>query len=196
MNGLEQILRKIEEDSSSAVSEIMDDAAQRARLNDEEETGKANARASEITAKAKKTAEQIAENSVGSCEAALRKGELKAKSDVVAGWLADSMAKINSMSGEEYYSAVFNLAVSHCSRQNGILLMNKRDKANMPGGYMKMLNDALPEGASLELSDEDADIKNGFIIRYGGIEENCVFDSLLEEKTDVLKDKLFALIDS
>jgi V/A-type H+-transporting ATPase subunit E len=196
MNGLEQILQKIEDDNQSAVSQIISEAENNAKLNIENETAKAEAEAEDIISKAQRHAEQTAENAVGSCEAVIRKGELQAKSEIVADWIGRAMQKIDEMDSEEYFSTMFNLILSHSSDKKGTLILNKKDKERMPSGYMKMLNDALDGQAELELSEEDADIKDGCIIRYGGIDENCTFGALLEEKSDEIKDKLFALINS
>ncbi len=41
---------------------------------------------------------------------------------------------------------------------------------------------------SLELDSEPADISDGFILKYGDIEENCTFDAIFDAKRDELRD--------
>ena len=46
----------------------------------------------------------------------------------------------------------------------------------------------LPENGSLTVSRTPADIENGFVLRYGGIDENCSLRALFEEKRETLQD--------
>ena len=49
-------------------------------------------------------------------------------------------------------------------------------------------------GGSLKLSKDPAPVKNGFILKYGGIEENCSLDALFASRTDALVDKVNAAL--
>lgn len=196
MNGLEQILQKIEEENQAAVSQIISDAEASAKKQIEEEKIKAFEQAKSITDDARKNAALIEENAESGYLSVIRKGQLKAKADIVSEWINNAMSDIGKMDSEEYFSTLFNLILSHSDKKSGLLLLNKKDKESMPPDFMKMLNDALEDDESLTLAKEDADIENGCIIRYGGIEENCTFSALLDEKADEVKDKLFALVNS
>ena len=44
------------------------------------------------------------------------------------------------------------------------------------------------KGAKVNISDKTKNIKNGFILVYGEIEENCTIQSLFDEKSDALRD--------
>ena len=66
--------------------------------------------------------------------------------------------------------------------------MSEKDINNMPDKFVENINSKL-ENASLTLS-KGTGIDKGFILKYGGIEENCTFDALIEEKRDLIKDKL------
>ena len=66
----------------------------------------------------------------------------------------------------------------------------------MPADFEKKLNGLLAEkGASLEMSEETRGISSGFVLVYGGIEENCgikaIFDSMKEELSDQVNRMLF-----
>ena len=49
---------------------------------------------------------------------------------------------------------------------------------------------AAEKGGSLVLSKEQKAIEDGFILVYGGIEENCTLKALLDAKKDELQDKV------
>ena len=49
-------------------------------------------------------------------------------------------------------------------------------------------------GADLKISEEAAEIKNGFVLDFGGIEENCTFDALIDQNIEELQDKVKSLL--
>lgn len=61
----------------------------------------------------------------------------------------------------------------------------------MPADFEKRISAAAEEkGGSLVLSKEPKAIEDGFILVYGGIEENCTLKALLDAKKDELQDKV------
>ena len=60
----------------------------------------------------------------------------------------------------------------------------------MPSDFEeKIIAAAAEKGGSLVLSKERS-IEDGFILVYGGIEENCTLKALLDAKKDELQDKV------
>ena len=53
---------------------------------------------------------------------------------------------------------------------------------------------AAGKGGSLKVSRETRDIPNGFVLVYGGVEENCTLKAMFEAKRDELADKVNHLI--
>ena len=49
---------------------------------------------------------------------------------------------------------------------------------------------AQKKGGVLEISGETRNIDGGFILIYGGIEENCSIDAMFAEKRDELLDQV------
>ena len=61
--------------------------------------------------------------------------------------------------------------------------------ARLPEGFRDLVKKlAAEKGGSLTIGEESADIENGFILRYGGVDENCSLSSLFAEKKDMLQD--------
>ena len=46
----------------------------------------------------------------------------------------------------------------------------------------------------LTVSEEVSNIENGFILAYGGIEENCTLQAMFDAKRDELSDKVHHLL--
>ena len=192
MNGLEQILLKIEEDNNLEVHRILDDGRQRAEEYTKNAIAEASKEAQSIKDDAEKKATLMIESAKTGCEAYVSKQELAAKSDVVSDAVKYAVEQIKSMDDEKYFEAISSLILKYAQQGEGELMMNERDIARMPKGYMKKINAELKKSdASLVLYEIPAKIDSGFIIRYGGVEENCTFDALVEEKIDEIKDKLY-----
>ena len=49
-------------------------------------------------------------------------------------------------------------------------------------------------GGALVLSEETRDINGGFILIYGGIEENCSFQAMFNSRKDELSDKVHEVL--
>ncbi len=65
------------------------------------------------------------------------------------------------------------------------------DLKRLPAGFEKEISAiAAKKGGSLTLQKESKGIENGFILVYGGIEENCTFKALFNTQRDALQDKI------
>ena len=53
---------------------------------------------------------------------------------------------------------------------------------------------ALPICGSLKVSKEGKNIENGFVLVYGGIEENCTLRAMFDAKRDELSDKVHRML--
>lgn len=189
MKGLEQILKKIEDDSTCEADRIIADAKKTAEKIVADAREKANKEAQTINAEADKKTSLMLETAKNGCTSLIKRSETSAKAEVVSDCIKIAGANINSMADEEYFEILKKLILKYChSNEQGELLMNKIDISNMPKHFLKELKKS---GADLIVCEEPIDIGKGFIIRYGGVEENCTFNSLIEEKTDEIKDKLY-----
>lgn len=193
MNGLIQILAKIEEDSLLEVNKIKEDGKKQAEKIIADAVNSANAEAEIIAANADKKTSQMLENAKSGCDVLLKRAEVAAKSEVVAECIKSAAAQLKAMDDHKYFDAVKKLILKYYHQnEQGKLLMNSKDIKRMPKSFLKDINKHLKkQNAELILAKNPADIDSGFVICYGGVEENCTFDSLIEEKKDEIKDKLY-----
>ena len=80
--------------------------------------------------------------------------------------------------------------------EEGEICFNSRDLERMPEGFSGRIRTIAAEvGGSLILSETPLDTDGGFLLVYGGIEENCtlkaVFSSRREELSDQVNRMLF-----
>ena len=74
--------------------------------------------------------------------------------------------------------------------QEGEIYFSVKDLENMPVGFGKEIEEiALAKGGKLTVAGAGRDnIDNGFILAYGGIEENCTIRAMFDAKRDELAD--------
>ena len=85
-----------------------------------------------------------------------------------------------------------HLVTNSVSYEDGRKLHNtKKDLERMPAGFREEIKSlAQQKGGVLEISGETRNIDGGFILIYGGIEENCSIDAMFAEKRDELLDQV------
>lgn len=194
MNGLELILRKIEEDNKLEVEKIKADGKKAAENIVADAEASAKSEAAKIIAAADKKASLMLENAKSGCDSLIKRAEVFAKSQVVTDCIKNATAEIKAMEDDKYFQVITKLVLKYYhANEQGELLMNEKDIDRMPKRFLKDINEKIKKsGAELVLSKNPADIDSGFVIRYGGVEENCTFDSLINEKTEEIKDKLYS----
>ena len=90
---------------------------------------------------------------------------------------------------------MIRLAKKSALPKEGQIHFSRKDLLRLPAGFEAALNDALKEtGGILHISDIPKDLDGGFILSYGGIEENCSFDALFDSERDALKDLVYPIL--
>lgn len=195
MSGLDQMMQRIEAKAREQAAEI---------------TAQANAEAAQILAQAKAEREAksagIAERSVretasyrervaASLEQQRRTALLGAKQAVIASMLEKSYDTLLAMPAEKYFSFLKQVLAHYALPQAGEICFSKRDLDRMPAGYVEELQAiAAEKGGSLTLSREERALDGGFILIYGGIEENCTIRALFDARRETLQDQVHGLL--
>lgn len=196
MDGLKEILSKIDSDNAAEIKEYVSAQNAETQKMTDEIINSARSEAEKILADATKKTAQLSENSKSSCALYEKNRLLTEKLNIINNAVDTAAHSLKNMDSDEYFKAVETLVIKYSHDGEGELLMNERDRAAVPDGFMESLNKKLKEkNASVSLADENAKIDSGVIIRYGGIEENCTFGALIGEKRDEIRDILFKEFD-
>lgn len=186
--GLEKILDSIGLEAAENEKIIISAANE----NAEKIIEKASLEAAENYEKIIKAAERECENNILSAEnmnvSLKNKAILEAKVEAVYEMLSELKNSILSMPKNDYFGFIKHLILKYAKDENGILIFGEEDKKKLSENFIDEVNSQL--AFPVILSEGIADFKNGFILKYGDIEENCNIDALLLEKQDVLKDKI------
>jgi len=186
MTGLDKILEDIRQQSSDAVSKTVGDARSQAEAIRQD----AEAQAEKVRLTYQQMLKGSRERLASTAQLRQRQSLLSAKQKIISGILQESLAAAESLPSEQYFAAVIRMASHTAHRGEGVIFLNRKYLGRLPEGFEKQLNDALPDGFSLSVSHEAAAIDSGFLLQYGGIEEDCSFRSVLSARKEELQDKV------
>lgn len=195
MTGLEKIIKQIQDEANDNAAKIIADANAKA----DEIIAAANAKADEITKeyteKANKDSDVILHRAESSNALEIKKSILLKKQELIKSAIETTQNSLYNLSDSEYFDVILKIITKYAPKKNGKIMFNQKDLARLPKDFEKAVNKALnADNAALEISDETADIDGGFILTYGGVEENCSFKALFESAADELSDKVHALL--
>lgn len=110
--------------------------------------------------------------------------------------LREAYEEILGLEAERYFGLMEKLLKEYVLPEEGEICFNSRDLERMPEGFSGRIRTIAAEaGGSLTLSETPLDTDGGFLLVYGGIEENCtlkaVFSSRREELSDQVNRMLF-----
>ena len=114
---------------------------------------------------------------------------LNAKQEYIENIMDKTYERFIGAEDGEYFEMVLKLVKKYSLPQDGTIIFNSKDKERMPADLMDKIQKLAKEnGGSLTLSNEERKIDGGFVLVYGGIEENCTFKSILEIEKEKLHD--------
>lgn len=191
MAGIDNIKNEILQEAKDKADEVI----ARARKEAEAQIAEAQAQADGIAKKAAEKADQeaAAYDMRITSQIGMRKRQavLKIKQQIIGEVIDEACSRLVTQPDASYFEMIEKLVKKNVRGADGEILFSKKDLDRLPEGFKaKAASLAKSAGGSLKVSDQTADIENGFILRYGGIEENCTLAALFAEKRDMLCDKV------
>ncbi len=195
MTGLDKMKSQILDEAKSAAQSKIAEARAQAdeviRLAEEEAAKQTEG----ILHKAEMDVASYNERTASSTDLQKRTQILAAKQEVIAEVLDKAYEKIKAMGTEEYFSMLLKMVEKYALPQDGEICFSDSDLKRLPEGFeAEVSKAAVAAGGSLRLSREGKKIENGFILIYGGIEENCTIAAMFDAKRDELSDIVHRLV--
>lgn len=195
MTGLDKIISQILDDAGKEADEALEKARNEAEeiiRQAEEECGRAK---EEGRKKLSADSAAYRERMRSSAELKKRQAVLLAKQQVIAGLLNQAYEALLSKGDAEYFGLIQKMLTTFVPAKQGEIYFSQRDLNRMPEGFETVIREtAGQKGGSLKLSGEPKNIDGGFILVYGGVEENCTFKALLAARKDELSDRVHELL--
>lgn len=191
MTGLEKMVSQIV-DEAKAEAESRKKAAQEEA---DKIVSEAKAEAEKLIGQSQEQSETDAANYLervkSSADLQRRTVILQAKQEVIASVLEKAYTSLDTMDEKAYFEMIRKMLEKFTLSESGEIYFSAADLNRLPAGFEKEISDiAAKKGGSLTLKKESKEIENGFILVYGGIEENCTFRALFNTQKDVLQDKI------
>ncbi len=193
MSGLDKIVEEIKRQAMEEASNILNEAD--AYCYEYMKKIKFQV-AEEVDGFYKKTANErklYEEKTISGVAFSRRNAILKAKQELINQVLQKAKEKMEKLSDDEYFNCLEQILRNNIQKGEGKICFSKKDLERMPGDFSNRINKIIKERCmdtetSIVIEKEPMDIKNGFVLIYGEVEQNCTFDTLFAYKMDRLKD--------
>lgn len=188
----------------TGLEKIKDQILAEARQTAEKKKAAAQNQADKILRAAKETAEQTTEKMEAkskadeksyqeqiqsACDLKRRKMLLEAKQKIIAETLEQAYQTAKQTDTAAYFSMMEKLLAQSVQPAEGRLYFSKEDLERMPEDFpAKAEALAREKGGSLTLEKEAKELDGGFLLVYGGIEENCTLRALFHSNRERLQD--------
>lgn len=188
MAGLDTITARILEEARQRAETVLGEAraeAEQLRARSRTQTEK---ECREKKERGDARVQELLERGRSAAELEKRRRILAYKQQLLHEVMEEAYSLLLRLEQEEYFRLVEKMAVKAAEPGEGVLYFSGKDLERMPRDYEKRLNAALGDGASVRISREARDIEGGFILAYGGIEENRTFRALFEADREAMQD--------
>ena len=189
MAGLDKILGSIKAESDEAVAKRLDEAKSQAEAIKKEAEDSVKDECLAIEERGKKGAEDTISRAESAAALLKRMAILSEKQDIIAGVFDEALQELISLPDAQYVDTITKIAVKNALPEEGTIIFSAADKKRLPSSFEADLNSKL-KGGKLKVSDDTIDAAGGFILSYGGIEQNCTFRALIDAEREKLTDKV------
>ena len=190
MDGLTNIIAKIDEQNTAECKAIIDSAESKAKEIIENAKITAKSVSDKILADASKKASVIDSKAVSSSELEYKRVLLAKKAEIIESSLALALEAIADCGDEEYFGYIEKLILNGAVEGEGVVYFNSKDISRLPEGFIRNMNEKLGDGKSIKLSDKAVSCIGGCVIEYPEMRIDCSFESLVADKKDDIRDEI------
>lgn len=195
MTGLEKITSQIQEEANACAEEKIAAAKKEAEALLSEAKSVCDAMLSEAEEKNNALKLSYDGRIKSSADQQRRTALLKAKQEIIAEVLEKAYETLKTEDVKSYFLTMEKILKTYVLAEAGEIYFSEADLARMPADFEKKIEAAAKEkGGSLVLKKEPKAIEDGFVLVYGGVEENCTLKALFDAKKDQLQDKVNAIL--
>ena len=195
MAGIDNITNEILQDARTQADGILAEARQKAEAIVEEAVKEAAARKADAEVRADAAVAEYGKRILSQIDMRKRQAILAGKQEIIADIIGKAQEKLQQLDDASWQDMIMKLLQKAVRAGDGEILFSESDRKRVSADFAGMISKAASSaGGTLKVSDETADIRDGFILRYGGIDENCSLKALFEEKQEQLQDVVHQLL--
>ena len=189
MSGLDNIVEEIRNQSKQEADEILKEAD--VFCKDYMNKIKKDVEVEVVSIEKKALADRklYEEKTVSGMEFLERNSILRAKQQVIEQAIDKARESIAGLNDEEYFNVLEKRLRKNVQQGKGKICFSKKDLDRIPNGFEDRVKEIVAENqGELVIDKEPANIKDGFVLVYGEIEENCTLKALFDSNIDRIKD--------
>ena len=191
MTGLEKMVSQILEEADASAAVTISDAEKKAAEILDEAGKKADEIRQQREEQSRAKVKSYDERTASAADMKSRTAVLAARQELIGSVIADACERVKNLDEEKYFEILKNMAGKYLLPKDGEICFSRKDLERMPADFREEIRSmAEKKGGALEFSGEARNIDGGFILVYGGIEENCSIDAVFAEKRDELLDQV------
>ncbi|MEG1427052.1 MAG: V-type ATP synthase subunit E family protein [Oscillospiraceae bacterium] len=190
MTGLDSIVAEIRQAAEAAAKNETAEAEKQAKtlLDEARKTGEKNVAAILKDGELRKA--DILDRARSAAQLETRKKQLFSKQELITKTIAAAKEKLLHTDDTAYFEILLKLAAKYATEEPGEMCLGTRDLQRLPKDFAER---AAKIGA-ITVSEKPCEIKNGFLLIYGGIDVNCTFDALFASAADELQDEVATIL--
>lgn len=189
MAGIDKILSSIKESAEAEAAEVVKEAEAKAEELIEKTKKECLVYSVEENAKSDKKIELAQKRYNAQSEQAAKLILLNARQNIIESALENALSTIEKSEPKEYFDMLLKLLERAAGKGEGELYLSKEDIDRMPSEFaVAAAGIGAKKGGAIKIAGSKPDIKSGFILKYGQIEENYTMKALFEENHDRLQD--------
>ena len=189
MSGLDKMVSGILEEATILAKRKIELAAEEVAKIDLVAKEELAQKVDEINRKSMAEIGEERQRSASSSDRFRRKALLLGKQEIIAVTLEKAYQNIMNLEVRDYFAFLAKILKKHAWAEKGEIYFSAADLARMPGDFgMELDQIAKEKGGSLELMATPKEIDSGFILVYGGIEENCSLSAMMRAEQEKLSD--------
>lgn len=195
MTGLEKMIAEIRSEADEQAREILVRAQEEAENIRSEATEQTLALVRMQQEKNAREREDYLARAASSAELSKKRAALSARQEIIRNILDEAYQTLltaDAVSKQAFYLELFKKNVRP---EKGVLYVSADDQDILTPAYSRQLQEeAEKAGGSIALAKEPGPAGGGFVLSYGGVEENCSLKALFHTRREELTDAVYAAV--
>lgn len=191
---IEDILKRIEEESETAVEEVLEKARREAETIRAEYAKRAEDLGAELRLHAERRAREEEKRLVVSEQLDIRKALLARKREILDALYENARRRIEKMPREQYRNLIKRLIIARAVSGGEEIVAPRRHRDIFTDGFIEELRRAFPGGGSFTMADQAGDFGWGVVLREGRRVVNLSLDVLFEQLRERAEPQIAAVL--
>ena len=190
MNAQEKIIEGILDESRTEAQKVLSRARTEADSVSEEYKARAKDYSAKKVSEALLRAKVIKQNADSAGDITVRDASLAKKHEEIEKTIGMALDKIKALPDEKYFTLLARIAEKYAEKKQGEALLGKDEAKRTADIFSKALKE---KGLDVTVGYTDS-VKDGFILKYGDIEYNLSLSALVDDKRELLEDRINSVL--